>query len=294
MEYTEITAQSVKALMPQRPQQSNKGTFGKVLNIAGSIEYQGAAYLSSVAPLKTGAGLVTLATIEPLINNLAGNCPWVTFYPLRDYYKKCIASDAFGDVLNIIENYNVLSVGPGLSDTAATNAFVDDLIKYLNKNNKKTVIDADAINVLSKSELSSFPSDSVITPHPVELSRLINTPVKDIQNDRIKYAKLTAEKFGCCVVLKGNQTVVCTKDLEVFVNTSGNSALAKAGSGDVLTGIISDLMAQGVSVENAAKLGVYLHGLCGELASQDLSLYSVLATDQIDYIPQAIKKILEA
>lgn len=294
MEYTEITAQSVKALMPQRPQQSNKGTFGKVLNIAGSIEYQGAAYLSSVAPLKTGAGLVTLATIEPLINNLAGNCPWVTFYPLRDYYKKCIASDAFGDVLNIIENYNVLSVGPGLSDTAATNAFVDDLIKYLNKNNKRTVIDADAINVLSKSELSSFPSDSVITPHPVELSRLINTPVKDIQNDRIKYAKLTAEKFGCCVVLKGNQTVVCTKDLEVFVNTSGNSALAKAGSGDVLTGIISGLMAQAVSVENAAKLGVYLHGLCGELASQDLSLYSVLATDQIDYIPQAIKKILEA
>lgn len=294
MEYTEITAQSVKALMPQRPQQSNKGTFGKVLNIAGSIEYQGAAYLSSVAPLKTGAGLVTLATIEPLINNLAGNCPWVTFYPLRDYYKKCIASDAFGDVLNIIENYNVLSVGPGLSDTAATNAFVDDLIKYLNKNNKRTVIDADAINVLSKSELSSFPSDSVITPHPVELSRLINTPVKDIQNDRIKYAKLTAEKFGCCVVLKGNQTVVCTKDLEVFVNTSGNSALAKAGSGDVLTGIISGLMAQDVSVENAAKLGVYLHGLCGELASQDLTLYSVLATDQIDYIPQAIKKILEA
>lgn len=294
MEYTEITAQSVKALMPQRPQQSNKGTFGKVLNIAGSIEYQGAAYLSSVAPLKTGAGLVTLATIEPVINNLAGNCPWVTFYPLRDYYKKCIASDAFGDVLNIIENYNVLSVGPGLSDTAATNAFVDDLIKYLNKNNKKTVIDADAINVLSKSELSSFPSDSVITPHPMELSRLINTPVKDIQNDRIKYAKLTAEKFGCCVVLKGNQTVVCTKELEVFVNTSGNSALAKAGSGDVLTGIISGLMAQGVSVENAAKLGVYLHGLCGELASQDLTLYSVLATDQIDYIPQAIKKILEA
>lgn len=294
MEYTEITAQSVKALMPQRPQQSNKGTFGKVLNIAGSIEYQGAAYFSSVAPLKTGAGLVTLATIEPLINNLAGNCPWVTFYPLRDYYKKCIASDAFGDVLNIIENYNVLSVGPGLSDTAATNAFVDDLIKYLNKNNKKTVIDADAINVLSKSELSSFPSDSVITPHPVELSRLINTPVKDIQNDRIKYAKLTAEKFGCCVVLKGNQTVVCTKDLEVFVNTSGNSAIAKAGSGDVLTGIISGLMAQGVSVENAAKLGVYLHGLCGELASKDLTLYSVLATDQIDYIPQAIKKILEA
>lgn len=294
MDYTEITTESAKNLLPQRPEQSNKGTFGKVLNIAGCIEYQGAAYLSSVAPLKTGAGLVTLATTEQVINNLAGNCPWVTFYPLRDYYKKCIASDAFCDLKNIIDNYSVISVGSGLSNAPAISAFVDDLIKYLNTTQKRVIIDADAINVLAKSETKTLPENSVITPHPMELSRLIDTPLSEIQNNRIKYAKYTAEKFGCCVVLKGNKTVICTKELEVFVNTSGNSSLAKAGSGDVLTGIISGLAAQGLKIEDAAKLGVYLHGLCGELASNDLTNYSVLATDQIDYIPQAIKTIMEA
>ena len=291
MEYTEITKESAKILLPQRPEQSNKGTFGKVLNIAGCLEYQGAAYLSSVAPLKTGAGLVTLATTEQVINNLAGNCPWVTFYPLRDYYKKCIASDAFYDLKNIIEKYSVVSVGSGLSDEPAIMAFVDDLIRYLNKTQKKVIIDADAINVLAKSDINTLPENSVITPHPMELSRLIDTPLSEIQNDRIKYAKYTAEKFKCCVVLKGNKTVVCTKELEIFINTSGNSALAKAGSGDVLTGIIAGFAAQGLNIEDSAKLGVYLHGLCGELASNDLTNYSVLATDQINYIPQAIKTI---
>ena len=291
MEYTEITKESAKILLPQRPEQSNKGTFGKVLNIAGCLEYQGAAYLSSVAPLKTGAGLVTLATTEQVINNLAGNCPWVTFYPLRDYYKKCIASDAFCDLKNIIEKYSVVSVGSGLSDEPAIMAFVDDLIRYLNKTQKKVIIDADAINVLAKSDINTLPENSVITPHPMELSRLIDTPLSEIQNDRIKYAKYTAEKFKCCVVLKGNKTVVCTKELEIFINTSGNSALAKAGSGDVLTGIIAGFAAQGLNIEDSAKLGVYLHGLCGELASNDLTNYSVLATDQINYIPQAIKTI---
>ena len=285
MNYTEITKESAKTLLPKRPEQSNKGTFGKVLNIAGCIEYQGAAYLSSVAPLKTGAGLVTLATTEQVINNLAGNCPWVTFYPLRDYYKKCIASDAFYDLKNIIEKYSVVSVGSGLSDEPAIMAFVDDLIRYLNKTQKKVIIDADAINVLAKSDINTLPENSVITPHPMELSRLIDTPLSEIQNDRIKYAKYTAEKFGCCVVLKGNKTVVCTKELEVFINTSGNSALAKAGSGDVLTGIIAGFAAQGLNIEDSAKLGVYLHGLCGELASNELTNYSVLATDQINYIP---------
>lgn len=294
MDYKEITIESAKALLPQRPEQSNKGTFGKVLNIAGCIEYQGAAYLSSVAPLKTGAGLVTLATTEQVINNLAGNCPWVTFYPLRDYYKKCIASDAFCDLKNIIDNYSVISVGSGLSDAPAISAFVDDLTRYLNTTKKRVIIDADAINVLAKSEIKTLPENSVITPHPMELSRLIDTPLSEIQSDRIKYAKYTAEKFGCCVVLKGNKTVVCTKELEVFVNTSGNSSLAKAGSGDVLTGIISGFAAQGLSIEDSAKLGVYLHGLCGELASNDLTNYSVLATDQIDYIPTAIKTIMGA
>lgn len=289
----QITKETVKHLLPERPQESNKGTFGKVMNIAGSMNYQGAAYLASVSPLKVGAGLVTLASIEPVINNIASSAPWITFYPLRDYYKKCIASDAFLEIKDAIESYNVISVGPGLSDLPAVSAFVDDLIRYLNTTDKKVVIDADALNVLAKSEAKRFPKNSVITPHPMELSRLLNETVDVIQSDRVKYAKQAVQKFGCDVVLKGNKTVVAFRNGEVYENTSGNSALAKAGSGDVLTGIIAGLCAQGLNVDEASLLGVYLHGLCGEIASCDLTEYCVLATDLIDCIPVAVKKIME-
>lgn len=293
MEYTEITKEFIQSFLPDRPLISNKGTFGKVLNIAGCLKYQGAAWLSSVAPLKVGAGLVTLATVENVINNLAASCPWVTFYPLRDYYNQCIASDAFKDIIGVLDDYNIVSVGSGLSSAAPISAFVDDLIKHLSNSNKPVVIDADAINVLAESQIQKLPINSVITPHPMELSRLIKIPVEDIQGNRIKFAKYAAEKYGCTVVLKGYKTIVCTNNFEVFLNTSGNSSLAKAGSGDVLTGIISGLLAQGLDVKRATLLGVYLHGLCGEIASKDLTIYSVLATDIVDYIPKAIKTIQE-
>ncbi len=294
MKYTEITINTAKKLLPIRTIDSNKGTYGKVLNIAGCFGYQGAAYLSSVSALKVGAGLVTLATTKQVINNLAGNCPWVTFLPLKDSMGEHIATDAFKDLTTKISNYDVVSIGSGLSVTQDTKDFVSDVIAYLNKSDTKSVIDADAINILAKSDLTALPNNSVITPHPMELSRLIKIPLDEIQSDRIKYAKFTAKKYGCTVILKGNKTIVCTNNDKVFVNTSGNSALAKAGSGDVLTGIISGLIAQGLSTQDASILGVYLHGLCGEYASKDLTEYSVLATDQINYIPTAIKKLLEA
>lgn len=294
MKYTEITINTAKKLLPIRTIDSNKGTYGKVLNIAGCFGYQGAAYLSSVSALKVGAGLVTLATTKQVINNLAGNCPWVTFLPLKDSMGEHIATDAFKDLTTKISNYDVVSIGSGLSVTQDTKDFVSDVIAYLNKSDTKSVIDADAINILAQSDLTVLPNNSVITPHPMELSRLIKIPLDEIQSDRIKYAKFTAKKYGCTVILKGNKTIVCTNNDKVFVNTSGNSALAKAGSGDVLTGIISGLIAQGLSTQDASILGVYLHGLCGEYASKDLTEYSVLATDQINYIPTAIKKLLEA
>ena len=133
--------------------------------------------------------------------------------------------------------------------------------------------------------------NSIFTPHPKELSRLLNVSLEEILNNREKYARITSQKFDCITVLKGKDTIVTDGD-EIYVNTTGNSALAKAGSGDVLTGIISGLLSQHVSCLNAAIIGVYLHGLAGDLASEDLSVYSVLASDVIDYIPFAIKEIL--
>ena len=293
MNNLEITIDNIKKLLPIRIQESNKGTYGKVLNIAGCFDYQGAAFLSSLAPLKIGAGLVTLATTKTVINNIAANCPWVTFHKLKDYKKQSIAKNAAKDLLPIIKNYNVVSIGSGLSNTKETKKFVIDVIEYLNKTQIKTVIDADAINILTDTNIE-LPQNSIITPHPLELSRLINVPVEKIQNNRTKYAKYTAEKYNCTVILKGKNTIICTKELKIFTNTSGNSSLAKAGSGDVLTGIISGLLAQNLSPIDASILGVFVHGLCGELASKDLTEYSVLATDQINYIPNAIKTILES
>lgn len=292
MQTTEITKDFAASLLPKRIENSNKGTYGKVLNIAGSIKYQGAAYLSSVASLKIGAGLVTLATTGQLVNNLASAAPWITFLPLKTYNNECIAKDAFEQVKEYIHAYTVVSIGPGLSTSYEVSEFVKTVVQYLTEADKKSVIDADALNIIAAGSIDKLPENSVITPHPMELSRLINVPVEEIQHERINYAVQTAKKFGCNVVLKGSKTVVCTTDGQVFINTSGNSALAKAGSGDVLTGIISGLIAQGADVKNAAILGVYLHGLCGEIASKSLTQYCVLATDQIDCIPEAIKQII--
>ena len=288
----QITKEFVSPLLPQRKQESNKGTYGKVLNIAGCLNYQGAAYLSSVSALKIGAGLVTLATAEPVVNNLASACPWVTFLPL-DNCEGVICESSFSKAKDYIDNYNVVSVGSGLSCEKQTAEFTRQVIEYLCATDKKSVIDADALNNIAALNIEKLPSNSVITPHPMELSRLIKVSVEEIQKDRIKYAKYAVEKFGCNVILKGNKTVIGTTEGDIFVNTSGCSALAKAGSGDVLTGMIAGLIAQGAKIADAAVLGVYLHGLCGEICAEQLTQYCVLATDQIDAIPQAVKQVLK-
>ena len=288
-----ITKTLVKKLIPKRPDHSNKSTFGKVLNIAGSIYYQGAAYFTSLTPLKIGAGISTLASIKQVINNIAISSPCITYLPLKDYQGKYLSSDALSDELKTyIENYNIISTGPGLSDNEEVRIFISKLTKYLSKQNKPIIYDADALNCLAKIKPQKLPQNFLITPHPMELSRLINIPIEEIQTNRKKYAKYTAEQLKCHVILKGYKTIICTKSLELFENTTGNSALSKAGSGDILTGIISGLCAQNISLEESAILGVFIHGLCGDFASKDLTNYCVLATDQIAYIPKVIKYIL--
>lgn len=289
----DVTKELVKKYLPARSENSHKGTFGKVLNISGSLNYQGAAYLSSVAALRAGAGYVTLASISSVINNIASLTPDITFFHLRDSYGQCAASDSFSQLKDIIDSYSVVSIGSGLSEKPAAIAFVDETLEYLAEKNMVVVIDADALNAISSIGISKLPFNAVLTPHPKELSRLIGVSVEEIQNNRIQYAKFSAEKFSCTVILKGHQTVIAGSSGDVFVNPTGNSALAKAGSGDVLTGLISGFAAQGCNVEQASILGVYLHGMSGELASLDFTEYGVLASDIIKYIPLAIKNLLE-
>ncbi len=290
--YIELCAELIRNILPVRTLDSNKGSYGKVLNIAGSLNYQGAAYLSSVSSLKVGAGLVSLATIETVINNISALTPNLTFFKLRDSYSKCIASDSFAELVPILGGYNVVSIGSGLSLEPAVMAFVSDFIKYFADSSTSIVMDADALNSVAESGFCKLPVNTIITPHPKELSRLLRCDVERIQEDRISAAKAASEKFGCLTVLKGYRTVICTPNFEIFINTTGNSALAKAGSGDVLVGMITGFLAQGVSCDGAVKLAVFLHGLCGELAAEKLTEYSVLAQDIVDCIPLSIKSIL--
>lgn len=281
-----ITKEIVSELFPKRNENANKGSFLKILNISGSRMYSGAAYLSSIAALKIGAGFVCLACPEEIICRIAPNMPEVVFKPLNSNKNGSIS---FENDLQA-NKYDIISIGCGLSTDADTSKFVINFLqKY--KGEKKLVVDADAINILSNYSGDNVLKNAIITPHPKELSRLLNVPLTEILDNREKYARLTSQKFECITVLKGKNTIV-TDGNKILINTTGSSALAKAGSGDVLTGFISGLLSQGLNPFESAICGVFIHGLSGDYAADDLTEYSVLASDLFYYLPFATDDIL--
>lgn len=275
-------------LFPKRAQNSNKGTFGTVLNIAGSMYYPGAAYLSSIAALRVGCGLVRLATESSVIQSMASLTPDITYVDLGTSEFGTVPKDGLKYMKNL-KTPSAISIGCGLSSAQPSKEFVLRFLKEYVNSSIPIIIDADAINALSSTKDIIIPLNSAITPHPMELSRLIGVTVEEIQSNRIKWANYASSNLDCIVVLKGYETVISIPNGNTFVNTTGNSALAHAGTGDVLTGMIAGLVAQGMKLEDACTLGVYLHGKAGEIAAKRLSEYSVLASDLIETIPQAIK-----
>lgn len=267
--------------LPKREQFSNKGTFGKILNIAGSEYYTGAAYLSSISALKTGCGYVALSSSPKVINTVSLRTSDIIFIPIADVKKH-------------ISKYDVISIGCGLSTDLSVSILYKSLLESVSELEIPIIIDADGLNLLSKMKNEiSLPKNLIITPHPKEASRLLKAEVEDIIEKPIQYAKMLSEKYNSTTVLKMHSTVVCSPELDIYVNETGNSALAKAGTGDVLTGMIAGLCAQKMNIFDAAKLGVYLHGKAGEIASGMLSEYSVLASDLLKYIPLAIIDFLQ-
>ena len=265
--------------LPKRSENSNKGTFGKVLNISGSEYMTGAGFLSSVSALKVGAGYVELASCERALNVVATLAPEVVLAPLSK-------------IPELISNATVLLIGCGLStsDTAKR------IVKTVLPAQIPTVVDADGLNILAESPeiLHSAKNDKIknliFTPHPKEASRLLNCELEDVLNDMENSAKKICEKYNCITVLKSHNTIVSDGN-KIYKNTTGNSALAKAGSGDVLAGIIAGLLAQKITPFDASCLGVYIHGSAGDLAKNDLTAYGVLASDTVRYIPNALKKL---
>ena len=288
-----ITDHYIHISLPVRIENSHKGTFGKVFNVAGSIGMTGAAYMSAVASLKVGAGYSILATPESAVPVISSMAPEIVCIPLEETENKAISHKALLKALEKSKDADVYLTGPGLGTEESTVDFVSDFIQQLTDRGENLVIDADALNCLSIKQDIFLPINSVITPHVKELSRLTKISAEEIQKDRVKAARDAAQKFNTIVVLKGAKTVIAEPCGNVYINQTGNSALATAGSGDVLAGMIAGFAAQGLSLKNAAVVGVYLHGLAGDIAAEELTEYSLTASELLKYIHCALKEVLD-
>jgi len=276
--------------MPWRPDESHKGTYGKVLTIAGSKNMTGAGLLSASSALRVGAGLSNLASPASIVPYYTGVYPELTFTSLRELNEGYICSIAIEDLALTLDDYECVILGPGIGTNPQTVEFVEAILKLLLVQDVPIVIDADALNCISRLPDIMFSDNVVMTPHPKELSRLLGVDIKDIINNRLEHVQAAQLKYGCNVVLKGASSLVVSSN-EIFINPTGNSALATAGTGDVLSGIIAGLVAQGLSVYEASVCGVYIHGLAGEIASKQLTEYSVVATDVMNNISKAIYEL---
>ncbi len=280
-----LTEDMIREFIPERTAVSHKGTYGRLLNIAGSARYTGAALLSTDAALKTGAGLCTLATPSRVINAIAAAVPETTYIPLSANAEGFITDEGVSEAKSFLQSskYSAIAIGCGLGNSEA----VGKLTEYVVKNaDCPVIIDADGLNSISGNIniLRENRKGVVITPHPAEFSRLTGRTVEEIQSDRISAAKNFAIDYNAVVVLKGVNTVIAAPTGECFINTTGNAGLAKGGSGDVLTGIIASFTAQGVDSFYAAVLGVYLHGLAADRLAADRNLFGIMPRDIADEV----------
>ena len=274
-----------------RPDDSNKGTLGSLLCICGSYGMAGAAIMAGKAALRCGIGLLKIAVPKSIYPVCATNILESVYYPLEETSNGVISSKNTDFLLEMCEKSSAVVIGCGLSVCDDTKNLVQSVITNCEK---PLVIDADALNcICNKPEiLKNLKAPAIITPHPGEMARLLHSTPKTVNSNRENTAIDFAKKFGVVTVLKGAGTIIASPDGEVYINHTGNSGMATGGSGDVLSGIIGSLLAQGASPINAAAAGVYLHGTIGDLAAEKLGKISMLPTDMIDMIPTAYLKLM--
>jgi NAD(P)H-hydrate epimerase len=275
--------------LPPRPADAHKGTFGKVLVVAGSTGMSGAAVLAGTAALRGGAGLVQVAVPEPVAAVVAASQPCYLTAPLPADIEGRLALPGLGVLTQLTLSASAVVAGPGLGRSDDITTLVGDLVAATEA---PLVLDADALNSLAGrlDGLSRRTAPAVLTPHPGEFARLVGGDTAAVQADRQERAVAFARAHGVIVVLKGAGTVV-TDGRRVYINTTGNPGMATGGTGDVLSGLLGALLA-GRALEpfDAAVLAVYLHGLAGDLARDDLGETSLIATDLLDYLPRAFRR----
>ncbi|MBP5303392.1 MAG: NAD(P)H-hydrate dehydratase [Clostridia bacterium] len=275
MEQIFITKEQVAAHLQKRNPDSHKGTYGHVLSLCGSYGMAGAAYFAGAAALRSGAGLLTMAipsSIYPIVTKML---PEALCLPLEE---------DLTPLQNAIFGKQVLLAGCGLGQSEESTKRLYCLLEH--RKQIPLVLDADGLNWLSNQKTTPLGLQTehpllCLTPHPAEMARLLHTSTEEVQQNRVPCAQQLATRYNAIVVLKGHHTVVASPDGQVFLNPTGCSGMATGGSGDVLTGIIGSLIAQGLSVFDAAICGVYLHGLAGEKASTRLSEHGMLPSDML-------------
>ncbi len=286
-----LTSDYAREMLPKRPPNANKGTFGKVLVVAGSINYTGAAYLACSGAMRAGAGLVTLATATSLHSIFAAKLTEVTHLPLPEDPPGFISAGATGEISGQCGQYNTLLAGCGLGQNQSTAEMIEALLAT--KGLPATILDADALNILSKIPdwHQRIADNLILTPHPGEMSRLCGLSIEEIQLNRLDMTKKYAAEWNKTVVLKGAYAVVAGPDGRCAISPFANPGLATAGTGDVLAGVIAGLAAQGLPLFEAACLGVYLHGESGEMIKNMLGDTGMIASDLLAALPVVIKEI---
>jgi NAD(P)H-hydrate epimerase len=280
-----ITNGEVLVRLEPREPDTHKGDYGRVVIVAGSVGKSGAAHLAGMAALRSGAGLVTIATPASVAPIVAAMAPEYMTLPLEEQDGAIDAEKALDAVLDL--QADVIAVGPGFGTGPAQQAFVFGLLA---RSGVPLVLDADALNICAKEPDRLRGRDGLeiaITPHPGEMARLTGLSTDDVQQERVETARKFATERGVYVVLKGHRTLVATPDGRVAINRTGNPGMATGGTGDVLTGVIAAWMAQLLDPEAACRAGVYLHGRAGDLASADVGQPALTARDVVDHLGRA-------
>ncbi len=277
-------------LFKPRVRDSNKGLYGHVLVIAGGRGKTGAAAMTGMGALRAGAGLVTVASAESAIGQIAAHAPEIMTEPLEETEEGSISMRVLDQMSRLVEKKNVVALGPGMGQNQETAQLIRRLVNELPR---PLVIDADGLNALDAKNLRG-PAPRILTPHPGEMARLIKGSVADVQADRVGCARAFAEERGVCMVLKGNRSVIAAPDGRVWINPTGSPAMATGGTGDVLTGLIAGLLAQFPEQLEAALLAaVYLHGRAGELGAAQLGEKALIATDLFKFLPEAMREVAD-
>jgi hydroxyethylthiazole kinase-like uncharacterized protein yjeF len=289
-----VTEEWIRAALPRRPKNAHKGTFGKVLVCAGSTQYIGAAYLACMGAMRTGAGLVTLATAQSLQPILAAKLTEATYAPLPEAEAGYISSKASRTIHEQLADYDVLLIGCGLSQHPSVVDFVNKVLFEMPSSLKPAiVIDADALNALAQTPnwWKKLKRDAILTPHPGEMTRLSGLAMKAISQDRLQIARGYAVKWNKTVILKGANSIIASPDGKARINAACNPGLASAGTGDVLAGTIAGLLAQGLSYADAAACGAYLHSAAADRVRDEMGDTGMIASDLLPVLPKVIKNI---